>query len=490
MSKKVVIIGAGFAGLSAGALLAKSGFDVTILEKNKQPGGRTSVLKKDGFVFDLGPSWYMMPDVFETFFTELGEDINDYYKLIKLDPSYRLFFDQDNSIVDLPSDTQETVKLFESIEKGAGEKLKQYLKKVKFKYELGINKFIRKPYLKWSDLITKDTIRYGLAMDLHRSYAQVVRSSFKNQKLHQILEYPSVFLGGSPKNIWALFNVISHADFGLKIWYPMGGFGEVSKALEKVCLKNGVKIKYGEPVIKLEVENKKVVQAKTAQNTYSADIFCGCADYHYIETNLLDSEYQSIPEEQWEQKTMSPSCLLIYLGVNKKIDNLKHHNYFFNAEWDKHIDSIYTKHEWPQNPQFYVSCPSKTDPSVAPEGKENLFILMPIAPGIEDHAPIREKYFEKIIEKIEIKTGTKFKSDIIYKKIWGVNNLKNEYNSYKGNAFGLALTLDQSLIFRPKMKSSKLDNLYYGGHYTNPGTGTPLAILSGQILKDLITTGV
>ncbi len=486
MPKKVIVIGAGFTGLATAALLAKAGFDVTILEKNSQPGGRTCVLKKDGYVFDLGPSWYMMPDVFEKFFEEMGERIEDYYKLVKLDPSYRLFFDQDNSIVDLPSDTKKVYELFEQLEPGSSPNLKKYLKKVKLKYELGVNKFIRKPYLKWYELINEDTIKHGLKMDLDKTYAQVVRNSFKNQKIQQILEYPSVFLGGSPKNIWALFNVISHADFGLKIWYPIGGFGEVSKALEKICLKNGVKIKYNEQVDKLEIKAGKVTHAKTAKNSYEADIFCGCADYQFIETKLLDKKYQSINEEQWEKKTMSPSCLLIYLGVGKKIDNLKHHNYFFNDKWDEHMDSIYKNNEWPKNPQFYVSCPSKTDSSVAPQGKENLFILMPVAPGIEDNHQIREEYFEKLIKIIETKTGTKFKTQIEFKKIWGIKDLENEYNAYKGNAFGLALTFKQSLIFRPKMKSKKLDNLYYGGHYTNPGTGTPLAILSGQILKDLI----
>lgn len=487
MSKKVIVIGAGFAGLSTAALLAKEGFDVTILEKNSQPGGRTCVLKKDGFVFDLGPSWYMMPDVFEKFFEEMGEKVEDYYKLIKLDPSYRIFFDQDESIVDLPSDTKKVYELFEKLEPRSSPNLKKYLERVKLKYELGVNKFIRKPYLKWYELINKDTLRYGLSMDLNKSYAQVVRKKFKNQKIQQILEYPSVFLGGSPKNIWALFNVISHADFGLKIWYPIGGFGEVSKALEKICLKNGVKIKYNEQVDKLEVQARKVTHAKTAKDTYEADIFCGCADYQFIESKLLDKTYQSITNEQWEKKTMSPSCLLIYLGVGKKIENLKHHNYFFNEHWDEHMNSIYKDKSWPKNPQFYVSCPSKTDPTVAPEGKENIFILMPIAPGIKDDIQIREKYFNQLIEKIENKTRTKFKDKIEFRKIWGINDLKNEYNSFKGNAFGLALTLNQSLIFRPKMKSAKLDNFYYGGHYTNPGTGTPLAIISGQILKDLIT---
>ncbi len=488
MSKKVIIIGAGYAGLSAAALLAKSGYTVTILEKNDQPGGRAIVFKKDGYHFDLGPSWYMMPDVFENFFEEMGENISDYYQLKKLDPGYRIFHDSDNSITDIPEDIEGVYKLFEKIEPGSTPKFKAYLAKVKRKYELGINSFIRKPYSSWRELINWETISQSLSMDLHKSFAAVVRKNFKNSKIRQILEYPSVFLGGSPKNIWALFNVISHADFGLKIWYPMGGFGEVSKALETICLKNGVVIKYSEPAMKIEVEQGKVKKVITSKAEYEADIVCACCDYEYTEVNLLEKQYQSIKEETWDKKVMSPSCLLIYLGIDQQIPNLQHHNYFFNDQWDEHIDSIYNNPQWPTNPQFYVHCPSKSDPSVAPHGKEVLFILMPVAAGIEDYPAIREKYFERLVSKIEEKTNCKFKENIEIKKIWGPNNLKTTYNAYKGNAFGLALTFKQSLVFRPTMKSKKVKNLYYGGHYTNPGTGTPLAIISGQILKDLITT--
>lgn len=494
MSSKqsIIVIGAGYGGMSAAARLAHAGYAVTVFEKNDQPGGRASVLKQDGFTFDLGPSWYMMPELFDDLFTSCGRSRDDYYSLTRLDPSYRVFFEQDQSVSDVSADIDAVITLFESWESGAGVRFKQYLADVETMYEVGVGRFIDRPFLSIKDLLDPAVLSIVWRSGVFRSYAQHIRSTFSSQKIQQILEFPTVFLGGIPQTIPALYTLISHADFGKKIWYPDGGFGAVSRGFEQLCKDCGVQFVYGVPVERVLVENDKAVGVFAGGEELRADIVVANADYQFVETMLLPKDHQTYRPNFWKTKAMSPSVLLWFLGIDVPLPALQHHNFFFNDTYDTHLRSIYAEEQndqWLQRPQLYVSCPSVTDSAVAPKGMSNLFVLVPVSPGFVSDNEITETLFDYVVETLSRRLDLDLRSHIVTMHHMNVQHLQDRYNAYKGNAFGLGHTLRQSFLFRPKNKSKKLQNLYYTGHYTNPGTGTPLAVVSGKIVYDLIRNG-
>lgn len=484
-TKKVVVIGAGMGGLAAAAKLAKRGYQVTVLEKNEAAGGRLSQIEENGFKFDIGPSWYMMPEVFADFFAEFGEDINKHLKLVRLDPSYKAFFEQEEIVI--PSGLEKTAAVFEKVEAGAGNKLKQYLDLAKYKYDTALKYYVYKTYDSITDFFDRRILTSALKLDLFGSLDKHVNKYFKNDSLRKILKFMVVFIGGAPSNVPALYSLLAHADVGLGIWYPRGGMQELPKAMEKLGKKYGVKFIYNSPVTSVEVEEqtlrKTVVSGK---NKYEADIVVVNADYQFADSQLLPAKYRKYKESYWDKKTLSPSALLFYLGVNRKLKNLEHHNLVMDKDWDKHFATIFDNPEWPEDPLYYVNVPSVTDKTVAPKGMENLMILIPIAPGLEDNTEIREKYYNQVISDLEQKTNQEIAAHVIVKKIFGVKDFSSRYNAYKGNAFGLAHTLFQTAIFRPSYKNEKLPGLYYTGQFTVPGVGVPMALISGKIVAEKI----
>jgi len=485
MKKSVVVIGGGFAGISAATYLAKEGHDVTLLEKHKSLGGRARSFENEGFVFDMGPSWYWMPDVFESFFKDFGEDINNHLDLKRLNPSYRVFFHEE--AVDIPADYTEFKALFESYESGAGDKLDKFLKDAEYKYNVGINDLVQKPSLKITEFIDAKIIIGAFKMHLFKSFSKYIRKYFSHPRILELLEFPVLFLGAKPEDTPALYSLMNYADIKLGTWYPMGGMHTIIQAMHAIAIKQGVKIVTNAAVTKLVVSDNKVIRVSTSEKHWDVDAVVGGADYHFIETQLLEAQYQSYPNKYWDSRLLAPSSLIFYLGVDKKIDQIKHHNLFFDADFALHAKEIYDHPQWPEKPLFYVCCPSKTDPSVAPEGKENLFILMPMAPDLEDGEVIREKYFTLIMDRLEDRTNTNIRNHIIYKKSFCVSEFKSEYNSLKGNAYGLANTLKQTAIFKPKMKSKRVNNLFYAGQLTAPGPGVPPSIISGKVVSKLIS---
>ncbi len=483
MKPKILVIGSGFSGLSAAAYLGKE-YDVTVLEKNSSIGGRARQFKDKGFVFDMGPSWYWMPDIFEKFFNDFGYSSKDFYSLIKLDPSFQIIFQDEVMIV--PDSKEELINLFEKYEKHAGKKLQDYLYKTEYLYHVAINKMLYKPYVSITDYLTKDALDWKLISSLFNSVSQSIRSRFKHPKLIQLLEFPVIFLGSTAKEIPALYGLMNYAAFELGTWYPMGGMFEIVKAIEKIAVKNNVEIKTQTQVRKIVIENRKAIGVETDNGFYKADIVISSADYVFTESHLMDSIYTNYNENYWNKKTFAPSALIFYLGINKKIPKLLHHNLFFDADFDKHIHDIYTLVQWPEKPLFYLSVPSKTDPSVAPPNQENLFVLIPIAIGLKDNTEIHEKLFENIIARIEQFTGEKIKQNIVFKQTYSVENFISDYNSYKGNAYGLANTLLQTATFKPKLINKKISNLFYTGQLTVPGPGVPPSLISGKLVAQLI----
>ncbi|HMQ46795.1 MAG TPA: phytoene desaturase family protein [Saprospiraceae bacterium] len=481
MAKKVIIIGSGFAGLSAACCLAQQGYDVTILEKNSVPGGRARYFEAEGFLFDMGPSWYWMPDVFEQFFQQFGKKAADYYELVRLDPSYTIRFGE-NDLMEVPAGPEALMQLFERYEPGSSRQLKRFLAEAAYKYEVGMNEFVHKPGHSIWEFADIRVVASLFRLQMFTSMAAYVRKLFKNEQLIQLLEFPVLFLGATPEKTPALYSLMNYADMALGTWYPMGGMYKVVAGMVALAEELGVKILLDQEVKKISVPNGMAKEVITQNASYPADVVVGAADYHHVEQDLLPADKRRYSEQYWDKRTMAPSCLLFYLGVNQKVKGLHHHNLFFDADFKQHAQEIYESPKWPENPLFYVCAPSVTDPAVAPEGCENLFLLLPLAPGLSDTEANREKYFHLMMDRLEKACGQNIRDHVVYKRSFAHNDFGKDYHAFKGNAYGLANTLLQTAFLKPKLKSKKIDNFYYTGQLTTPGPGVPPSLISGQVV--------
>lgn len=482
MKKKIAIIGSGFSSLAAACYLAQQGNQVTVYEKNSTVGGRARQLHKDGFTFDIGPTWYWMPDVFEKFFGDFNKKPSDYYELIKLSPAYQVYFGIHEFVT--ISDNLETIATtFESIEKGSGAKLKAFIQEAKENYDIAIKDLVYRPGLSPLELVTVETAKKVSAF--FSTISRDVRKRFQNKKLIQILEFPVLFLGAKPSDTPSFYSFMNYADFGLGTFHPKNGMYSVILAMESLAKELGVNIQTNSNVEKITVSDKKATGLQVNGKTIDADVVLSGADYHHSES-LLDPIHRNYSEKYWDKKIFAPSSLLFYVGFNQKIEKVEHHSLFFDVDFDVHAKDIYDTPKWPEEPLFYASFPSKTDANSAPEGKEAGIFLIPLAPGLEDTPELREKYFNKIIRRLELLTEQEIQNKIIFKESFCVNDFIKEYNSYKGNAYGMANTLLQTAFLRPKLKSKKVKNLYFTGQLTVPGPGVPPSLISGKLVADLI----
>lgn len=483
--KKVAVIGSGFSSLASACFLAQDRFDVTVYEKNPTIGGRARVFEENGFTFDMGPSWYWMPDVFEDFFSKFNKKVSDYYNLIRLDPSYKVIFSKDDYI-DLPADLNSLKNEFNKLESGSGDRLEEFLKQAKYKYQVGINDLVYKPSLSLKEFASPSLAYDMTRMDIFKSFASHARKFFSNEKILKIIEFPVLFLGATPENTPALYSLMNYADISLGTWYPMGGMFKVIEGMSNLAKELGVKFELDTEVLKINIENNIANKLITNKGEYLFDILVGGADYNHIEQKLIEPKYRNYNEKYWDERTMSPSSLIFYLGINKQINNLNHHNLFFDTPFSVHAKEIYDNPVWPSNPLFYVSAPSKTDNSVAPEGMENLFILIPVAPDLNDNDEIREKYYDMVMKRLEEFTGENIRENIIYKRSYAHKDFKSDYHAYKGNAYGLANTLMQTAILKPSLKNKHVENIFYTGQLTVPGPGVPPSLISGQVVANQI----
>jgi phytoene desaturase len=482
MKKTISIIGSGFSALSASCYLAKEGYDVTIYEKNATIGGRARQLKSNGFTFDMGPSWYWMPDVFENFFKDFNKKTTDYYELIKLNPAYRVYFGI-NEFITITDNLEEIAQTFESIEKGSGKKLIDYISEAKSNYDIAIKKLVYRPGVSALELITLETTQ-----KLNQFFGTVskdIRKKFKNERLIQILEFPVLFLGAKPSKTPSFYNFMNYADFGMGTWHPKTGMFDVVRGIESLAKELGVTFKTNSSIDKIIVKNNIATSLIINDEIITSDIVLSGADYQHTET-LLSKEYRAYSDEYWESRVFAPSSLLFYVGFDKKIKSISHHALFFDVDFEQHAMDIYDEPKWPDAPLFYANFPSVTDKTTAPEGMETGFFLIPLAPGIEDTEALREEYFEKIISRFESVTQQSIKNNIIFKKSFCKNDFIEDYNAYKGNAYGMANTLLQTAFLRPKLKSKKVKNLYFTGQLTVPGPGVPPALISGKLVSELI----
>jgi phytoene desaturase len=487
MGKKVIVIGAGFAGLSAASFMAKAGWQVTVLEKNAILGGRARQMKAEGFTFDMGPSWYWMPEVFERYFNQFGKKVSDYYTLERLDPSYRVYWHDEP--MDIPADYEALKQLFESIEPGSSASLDKFLAEAAYKYEVGINKLVHKPGQTLTEFLDWEVMTGVFKLDVFNSMKSHVAKHFSHPKLKELMEFPVLFLGALPEKIPALYSLMNYADIKGGTWYPKNGMYSIVKGMYQLATELGVAFSFNEEVqqIDLKGQSAKSVTSKNTINqlisTYQADVVIGGADYHHIETKLLPAKFRSYTEKYWDSRIMAPSCLIYYVGLNKKIKNILHHSLFFDTSFEVHGNEIYTTKEWPSNPLFYISATSVSDTTVAPEGHENLFFLIPVATGLKnDTEEIRDQYFNAIVERMEKHLGQSILPHVVYKKSYAHSDFIADYNAFKGNAYGLANTLMQTSILKPACRSKKVKNLFYTGQLTVPGPGVPPCLISGEVV--------
>jgi len=486
--REVIVVGAGFGGLSAAALLAKNGFRVLVLEKNEGPGGRASVFREKGFTFDMGPSWYLMPDVYERFFAEFGKKPSDFFTLEKLDPSYRIHFG-DGKHADVSPDLEKNIALFDTLEKDGGKKLKEYLRSSKEMYELTIHEMIYRDYTSIFDFFTGKMLSEGRKIHILENLDTFVSKHFTSDHAKKIVEYSIGFLGGSPKNTPSMYHIMSHIDMTLGVFYPVGGIRKVAAEICALAEHYGATFRFNEPVTKIQVEGGKVTGVETPLGSYKADIVVVNADYPFSEIRLLEPRSRTYDEKYWESRVLAPSSIVFYVGVNRRFPALAHHTLFLDRNWEDNFEEVFDrkKARWPKNPSYYVNVPSLTDPTAAPEGSDTLFILVALAAGLEDTPALREDLYERVMDKLEASLGEKVRPAVVVRKSFAMNDFRERYNAYKGTALGLSHTLFQTALWRPAHQSKKVENLYYTGQYTHPGIGVPMTIISSTIVAREIT---
>ncbi len=481
----IIIIGSGISGLAAASILAKAGARVTVLERNDQVGGRARTWAKDGFTFDMGPSFYWMPDVFDRFFARFGTTAMALYDLRRLDPSYKVIFEK-NDEWELPAGRAAVAAIFEKEEPGAAKALEAFLNEATVKYTIGMQDIVYTPSLSWSEYIRPQLLAGLMRTSVLSSLRKHVRKHFKSDRIRQVMEFPVLFLGATPATTPALYSLMNHADIDLGTWYPMGGMGKVMDAMLHLARTQGAEVRTNEAVTRIQVTNGKTTGVVTANGVIAADMVLATADYHHVEQDLLDPEHRSYSTGFWKKRTMAPSTLLFYIGLDRKLPGAEHHTLFFDESLDDHGEDIYRHKRWPKKPLFYLSCTSVTDASTAPIGCENLVVLIPIASGAADTPAMREEYFQIVAERIALHTGLDIRPHILVNRSYCVNDLEQDYNAFLGNAYGLASTLAQTGPLRPQVKSKKVKGLYFAGQLSVPGPGMPPALISGQLTADLI----
>ncbi len=485
MKKKTIVVGGGFGGMTAAAYLAREGHQVTLLEKNDQVGGRARVWHSDGFTFDMGPSWYLMPEVFEQFFADFGVSRDRYYDLYRLNPYYRVFFDS-NKTVDVNGDRGAVEQLFEQLEPGGADKLQRYLQQAEYKYNVAMEQFLYKEYRSVFQFLNRRLMTEGLKLNVFSKLDNFVERYFRDPRAKQILEYAMVFLGSSPKNAPALYSIMSHVDLNLGVYFPHGGMTSLVGGLRKLLDELGVELHTETPAGRIVVSNGAVAGVEAGDRRFDADAVVVNADYAWAETNLLAPEHRSYSPRYWNSRVMAPTMFIVYLGLNRKLPQLVHHNLYFTNPWDDHFHAIFDKPRWPDSFSYYISCASYDDPSVAPADHENLFFLVPVAAGLDDSEEIRAQWYEKVLSHFEQLIGQSVRENIVTSRIYSHRDFAADYNAFKGTALGISHTLGQTAVFRPSHRSKKVQRLFYSGQYTHPGVGVPMTFISSKIIGEAI----
>ena len=498
--KHVVVIGAGFAGLTSAVLLAKDGFKVTLLEKNQQVGGRARLWHTDGYTFDMGPSWYLMPEVFERIFNLVGVNRADYYRITRLNPAYKVFFENPGAAqsIDIPGSRDELAGVFEEFEKDGAQSLEAFLNDAAYKYRVAMSEFLYRDFRSPREFFNRRLMTEGIKLHVFRRLDHYVRQYFQNHRARKILEYASVFLGSNPVITPALYSLMSHVDLNLGVWFPEGGMGRVALAFSRLAQEQGCRVITGAQVSGVGISNGKITEVQYIQQSgdepedsrerlrIKADFVLNTADYHWMEHSILQKPYRSYSSAYWKKKIVAPSMFLAYMGIGRKLPQLAHHNLYFADKWEKHFDTLFESPKWPENPCWYISRTTATSSAMAPPGKENIFLLVPVAAGLDDGDQQRETFFEMMLDHVKKTTSIDLSADLEFRSLYSHRDFRSDYNSFKGSALGLAHTLFQTAVFRPSRQSRKLSNLFHAGQYTHPGVGVPMVIISAELAVNAI----
>jgi phytoene desaturase len=481
----VIVIGAGFSGLAAACHLAKGGAEVTLVERHDQAGGRARVWREGGYTFDMGPSWYWMPDLFERFFRDFGYQISDLYELKRLDPSYRVIWPGGDAW-DIPAGLRALRQMFEAREAGAGAQLDRFVEETRYIYRAAYEDYLFRPSVSFFEFVDPRLVVELARLRMLRSMSNYARSFFKDEHLARLVEWPVLFLGASAEETSAMYSLMSYADMALGTWYPMGGMNRIIEGMVRVATELGVTIKLNTRVERILVERGRAAGVMTEHGALKADAVLASADYHHVESVMLPPEHRQYSERSWEKRVMSPSSLLYYLGVEGEVGELPHHTLFFDEALAPHMDAVYKAPRWPEAPLFYVCAPSVTDPSVAPDGCHNLFLLIPLAPGLEDSDEAREATYQRVMARLEAHVGAPLRERVKVKRSYAMRDFEADYGAFKGNAYGMANTLLQTGPLKPKLRSEKLPGLYFAGQLTVPGPGMPPSLVSGELSARLL----
>ncbi len=480
-----VIIGAGAGGLALANILAKAGLVVSVYEKNATPGGRMGLLKKDGFTFDTGPSWYLMSDVFEAYFQLFDKRVADYFELLRLDPAYKVFFETIDPVT-ITGNLKDNLTVFENLEPGAAEKLRSYLARGQRHYEAALKYFLYNPFKRYGNVLNREVIAAGpsLLPMFSQTLHSYVAKHFKRQELQQILEYPSVFLGASPFTTPALYQLMSYLDFQEGVFYPAKrGMHAVTEALVALGTELGVQYHYDSPVEQIITKAGQAEGIMIGSQRIHADIVVSNADLYFTEQSLLQPIDRTYSDAYWTKRQAGPSALLMYLGVKGSLPELEHHNLFFVSAWQENFDDIYKTREWPERASMYVSKTTATDKATAPKGHENIFVLVPLPAGADKTPEAVARYTEHYLEQLESMTGIPdFRKRIVLREIRTPSYFGDAFNAWQNTALGMSHTLRQTAILRPSVKSKRVRNLYYVGGGTQPGIGVPMCLISAQLV--------
>ncbi|WP_210443391.1 phytoene desaturase family protein [Nocardioides sp. SYSU D00065] len=505
--RRVVVIGGGIAGLASAALLASRGHTVDLLEKNDDLGGRVGSVERDGFRFDTGASWYLMPEVFEHFFELLGTTADAELDLTVLDPSYRVFFEGHRDPVDVRPDREHNRALFEAIEPGAGDRFDAYLRSARDTYDMALRRFLYSNFDSPAAFLHPDVVRRTPALGrlLTRSLESHAAGFFSDNRLRQVLGYPAVFLGSSPSRAPSMYHLMSHLDLGDRVLYPQGGFTRLIEVVASLARRHGARLHTGATVTAIRTADAerprrggrpRVAGVEYAggdgRTTVPADVVVGAADLHHLETQLLPPGLQTHPEPMWRGRSPGPGAVLAMLGVEGRLPELAHHSLFFTADWEQNFGDIFgADARVPDPASIYVCKPSQTDPTVAPEGCENLFVLVPvpadssIGHGGDDGGGSEavERAADAAIDQVASWAGVPdLRRRIRVRHTVGPDDFAARYNSWRGGALGLEHTLRQSAFLRPGNVSAKVDGLLYAGASTVPGVGLPMCLISAELV--------
>jgi phytoene desaturase len=502
---RTIVIGGGIAGLATAALLAREGHKVTLLEQHAEVGGRAGTWERDGFRFDTGPSWYLMPEVFDHFFRMLGTTADEQLELVQLDPGYRVYGEGHADPLDVSASVDENLDLFEGIERGAALRLAKYLDNAREVYDLAKEHFLYSTFQRLGPVFSGDVTAHSarLLRLLIEPLDSLTKRTVRDTRLRQILGYPAVFLGSSPKLAPSMYSLMSHLDLVDGVSYPLGGFTRVIERIADLARAQGAELRTGatvtrilvdgESVTGVEITSKKGTGKKNTIEILDADIVVSTADLHHTETVLLDrEESRTYPQEYWDKRTAGPGALLLMLGVSGELPELEHHTLFFAKNWNAGFKAIFGSiPHVPETLSLYVCKPSGVDSGVAPEGAESLFVLVPIPAdptlgkgGIDrggDDAI--EALADRVIAQIADWAGIPDLAErIVLRRTVGPGDFAADLNSWKGSALGPAHTLRQSAFFRAGNVSRKVKNLYYAGSSTIPGVGLPMCLISAELV--------